>query len=161
MKFFEKLEARERILLFFCGLIVILLVIFLGLGKLYSFRSDLAKEVQYSTDVLQRLQYLKTQILSLEPATDLPEKNQFFTDVNNTLKRYQLKPVSINEAEKSKVYKITIRMQSVQMQNLLNFLYDMEHGTKLPISVSSLQMRPSISKKELYDVNLSVSLNSN
>ena len=100
----------------------------------------------------------KSQISSLAPAANAPEKPAVFTEVNNLLNNYQLKPISINEEKKDtgKGFQLSIRLQAVPISSLLNFLYDVEYKNKMSLSISLLRIRRTVSKGELYDVNLKV-----
>lgn len=158
MRFLDKLEERER--LFVLGLLalVILMLFFIGASTLYALRQELSNEAQTNSNILYKLQKLKSQISRLAPAANIPEKPQVFTEVNNLLNTYQLKPISINEEKKDTAqgFQLSIRLQAVPLSSLLNFLYEVEYKNKMSLSISLLSIRRTVSKNDLYDVNLKV-----
>ena len=160
MDFFAKLEPRERLLLLALGLLIFFVIVFGGAGSFYRYRQQLATEVKSTSNILISLQRLKSQIAMLKPQQELPKKTQIFSQVNSMLQSYQLNPISINEKQntKTKAFEIAIRLQSVPVPNLLNFLYYVEYDSRLPLSIRTFTFRRAVAKNELYDVNFVISL---
>ena len=107
-----------------------------------------------------KLGRLREKIIGLAPEKELPDRNKIFSQINEILKKYDLRPISINEQKKKKKksFQLAIRLQSVSMPNLLSFIYDVEYQSNSPLSISSLLLRTTVGKKDFYDVNLTVSL---
>ena len=160
MHFLEKLEERER--LFVLGLLglLCLISILMGVSTLYNLRQELSAEAQKNSEIIRSLRKIKSQISSLGPATTSPGKAQVFTEVNNSLNQYQLKPISINEEKKDtgRGFQLSIRLQGIPISSLLNFLYDVEYKNKIPLSISFLRIRKTVSKDGMYDVNLKLKI---
>ena len=156
MRFLEKLEERERLFVLAFLALLFFILILSGVNALYSLRKELSDEAQNNNKILHKLKKIKSQISNLDPATTMPGKPEVFTEVNNLLNNYQLKPISINEEKKDtdKGFQLSIRLQAVPMSSLLNFLYEIEYKSRMPISVSLLRIRKTVSKNEVYDVNL-------
>ena len=161
MKFLEKLESREKLFLLGGLLFLIVVLVILGGQGLHRLQTGIGSKVASRYENLQTLQRLKNQILGMGPARKVSDKSVFFTKVNEFLERHNLKTVSINENEKGnkneKRYRVTVRLQSVLMLDLLRFLHDIEFERSMKISVDLLRIRRAISKKDVYDVNVTVS----
>ncbi len=160
LSFIQKLDTRERLLILYTTGGFLLFLFFLGFLYVYNLRQNLAAEAKESGLILVKLGRLREKIIGLAPEKELPDRNKIFSQINEILKKYDLRPISINEQKKKKKksFQLAIRLQSVSMPNLLSFIYDVEYQSNSPLSISSLLLRTTVGKKDFYDVNLTVSL---
>ena len=146
---------------FFLIFFIIVISIIGAIGSFYKYRSSLSEKLVKGYEIINHLHKLKANINNLAPAKDLPPQTQIFSQVNSFLQQYQINPISINEekkGERDKSYQINIRLQSVPMNNLLSFFYELEFGGAVPLSIINISLRRSVTPQELYDVNMVVSL---
>ncbi len=160
LEFLEKLDARERRFALFAALFLLLVLTVIGISSFYNFRTELRQKAERSKTILHKLLRIKSQIASISPLQSLPEKNRFLAQINSLLQNNGLSPTSINEKAKAKqgVLEVAIRLQSVDIHKLLQFLYSIEYNSHLALFISRFRIRKLPAQKELYDVELTVSL---
>ena len=162
MKFLEKLETRERLYVLGFGIFLIVILFGQGLRMLYSLRQGIAEEANSNAEILQRLQILRSRIMRLAPAQDLPGRAKAFAQVNEIMQQNQLNPIRINEKKgKNQSFRVDVRLQSVEIENFFGFLYNVEYQSQIPFAITALRLQRAHTKKELYDISFTVSMTIN
>ncbi|MEQ9362930.1 MAG: type II secretion system protein GspM [Leptospirales bacterium] len=158
----DKLEPRERVLLF-AGAAVIAVVLLFVFGRTVSrMRERVSEDVAARRAAVQQMIRLRDNITGLKAPTTPPNRSQFVANVNNLLSQYGLNASAFNEKEQSApgrtIYVISMTLRSVSLEALLKYLHAVEYGRRVPASVENIRINRAVSGKEVYDINLTLSL---
>ncbi len=160
----EKLEPRERLFVIIGGILVIAaLVVALGMAVRKA-RTSLAAEVQEARTGVQRLTELQGQIAGMQAADPLPVETQFVSNITSQLQQYSLNASTFNTLpgqtqQGQTTYGVTMTLRAVRLEDVIKFLHDVEYAQRLPAPVvENIRITRAVSGRELYDVNMTISL---
>ncbi len=158
----DKLEPRERMLLFGGVALVLTVLLFFGGARVREMRQRVSEDVADKREAVQTMQRLSGAISSMKPPQALPSKSQFFANVTNLLSQYNLKGSGVNQKEQSApgrtIYQVSMTMRAVRMEDLLRYLHAIEYERRVPANIDRIRVNRAVSGREVYDVNLTVSI---
>jgi type II secretory pathway component PulM len=158
----DKLEPRERLLVFVgAGLIAIVLLVLLG-GRVRSMRERVSEEVAARRAAVQQMVRLRNSIAGLKAPSTPPNRTEFVANVNNLLSQYGLNASAFNEKEQSApgrtIYVISMTLRAVNLEDLIKYLHAVEYSRRVPAVIENIRINRAVSGKEVYDVNVTLSL---
>ena len=158
----DKLEPRERLLLA-VGAVVVSLALIFFFGRMISrMRERVSEDVASRRAAVQQMIRLRDSIVGTKAPSRPPNRSQFVADVNNLLSSNGLNASAFNEKEQSApgrtIYVISMTLRAVNLEDLLKYLHAIEYGRRVPAVIENIRINRAVSGKEVYDVNLTLSL---
>lgn len=158
----DKLEPRERLLLFVGAALIAVMGLFVFGRMVAGMRKRVSEDVAARRAAVQQMIRLRDNISGLKAAREQPNRSQFVADVNNLLSQYGLNASAFNEKQQSApgrtIYVISMTLRAVSLEALLKYLHAVEYGRRVPASVENIRINRAVSGKEVYDVNLTLSM---
>ncbi len=157
----QRLNPRERVLLFLVLILITLLIIFYSFQFFSKKKKEFSEEIQKSRNQLQRLIRIKENIANIPKVPNLPDRNQFLNLVSQKLQELQLTPNSIRDREEKigkdtyKMIIIDLSFNGISLQKLFQFLYEMEYNQR-GIKVREIMIRKPLPGRDIFDVRLSI-----
>jgi general secretion pathway protein M len=162
----NKLDERERLILF-GGVGFLILLLFLNIvNSLYQFRVELSQQVietRSNFTALEKAIQDYNYYRSLKSGDD--EKiSDIYAKLDTIMLRYSLKDrVQTMKDTNSMILKnynrttIDITFRSVPLQDIFKLIYDVEMNKQINSKIDYISFRKPIAGKEVYDVNLKLS----
>lgn len=161
----EKLNEREK--LFVIGGVAVILITGLVYGIIYILnqRQTIRDSVFETREQVAAMVRLKSAIQSMPAGQSAPEKSRFLQSVNTLLEKHNLTYSSMRERKEkadgrrgAEVTLLEINFNGIQLQSLIQFLYDVEVRKQTGGRVYRLDIVQPLPGVEKYDVNLSIGI---
>jgi type II secretory pathway component PulM len=157
---FDKLSSRERLLLLFAGILLALLATGLLGHLILEKRSTLKKQLAQARRDVKTLVKLRDEIQSMANMANPPDENQLLATVTQSLQNHNLTASSIRPDDQpagrnEKKIQVKVTFSGVQLQPLMQFLYDMEYRQTNGITVGDLYIVRALSR-DSYDASITV-----
>lgn len=158
----DKLNQRERLFVIGGGGFLLIAAIFFGGRFVLQKRSGLTGGVDGVRMDLIKLHRLKADMDSLPAANNIPDINSLKAAVFNRLEKNNLQ-ADIRErtepvSRKEEKLVVELNMKGIILKNLLDFIYDIEMNHSIPLHVGKMHLRKPLPDREIYDVNLSLTV---
>lgn len=159
----EKLNERERLMLFLLLGVALLAAIFFGGTRVAAVRKKISKDVAKARTQVVQMERLRTAIQSLPTAKSLPDMNRFIEQTTSLMNRHELNASDIrNRMDTSSrtedVMIVELSFSGAQLHPIMRFLHDVEYGGAINARVGSLIFRKPLPRREIYDVRLSLTI---
>lgn len=163
----DRLNDRERLLVFGSGAFVALLGIYTILSLFVDLRNKLTEEIYETRSqatqldrIIREYNYLR----SLQSGGSEEDVSVMYSKLDQILVRYNLKDkvqtmkdsTTIIRKDYSKI-QIDVSFRSVLLQDVIKMIYDIEKNKQVQAKVDYLTFRKPFAEKEVYDINLKVS----
>jgi len=158
----DRLNDREKLFVIGGGAFLVLAAIYFGSQFLMTQRLGLSGGADQVRSDLSRLHRLKEDLALLPVAREIPDINNLKATVYNRLEKSGLQGDIRERTEKvsrkEEKLVIDLNMKGVSLKNLIDFIYDIEMSQSIPLSVGKMQLRRPLPEREIYDVNLSLTV---
>lgn len=162
----NKLDDRERLILFGgVGVLFFLLILNL-INSLYQYRMDLSQQVidtRSNFSALEKAIQEYNYYRSLKSG-DEEKISDIYAKLDQIMIRYSLKDrVQTMKDTNSMILKnynrtsIDITFRSVPLQDVIKLIYDIEINKQINSKIDYISFRKPIAGKEVYDINLKLS----
>ncbi|TGL57430.1 hypothetical protein EHQ58_14175 [Leptospira ognonensis] len=163
----DRLNDRERLLVFGSGAFVALLGIYTILSLFVDLRNKLTEEIYETRSqatqldrIIREYNYLR----SLQSGGSEEDVSVMYSKLDQILVRYNLKDkvqtmkdsTTTIRKDYSKI-QIDVSFRSVLLQDVIKMIYDIEKNKQVQAKVDYLTFRKPFAEKEVYDINLKVS----
>ncbi|MDZ4726737.1 MAG: hypothetical protein SH817_11310 [Leptospira sp.] len=163
----DRLNDRERILVFGAITLVSILGIYTILSLFVDLRNKLTEEIYETRSqatqldrIIREYNYLR----SLQTGGSEEDVSVMYSKLDQIMVRYNLKDKvqtmkDSNTVIRKDYNKITIDVsfRSVLLQDVIKMIYDIEKNKQVQAKVDYLTFRKPFAEKEVYDINLKIS----
>ena len=158
---FERLNERERLIVVGGGGILLLVVLILASFKIGQMRQDIRDLVAQRRDEVSKMKRIRDDLNALPQADTGWDVTRLLTATTNLLKEHNLEPQEVRDRTESgsrteNVMIVEVSLSGAQLQSVLDFIYDVEYGNKIPARIGTLTFRKPLPNREMYDVKLSL-----
>lgn len=156
----DKLSSRERLLLMLAGVLFGVLALGLLGHLILEKRSNLRKQLAQARRDVKTLVKLRDEIQSMASTGNPPDENQLLSIVTQSLQNRNLTASSIRSDEQKvgrndKRTQVKVTFSGVQLEPLMQFLYDMEYTQTNGVTVGDLHIGKALSR-DSYDASITV-----
>ncbi|EIE01590.1 hypothetical protein [Leptospira licerasiae] len=165
----QKLQPREKLLLLIAAGLILVLLVFLVVRKIYRLRTDLSETVNNTPGLAAQLDKTISDYLffrSLENSnTGENDQSAFaakleriFSDngVKDRISTMRPIPAKLIDKNKYQVIVFEVNLRGVPLENVMSVLYDIDKGNKVNARVEYFQTNKPYQDKNTYDVNMKI-----
>ena len=157
----DKLQPRERLVLIVGSILVGVTLFGLGAVKLLSLRAEKRETALQLERLADQVERQVRQIQQMRESGQPPGSDQFKGEIarllqNNNLQTQQF-DLDDEEAAGMVRYTLQVRMSQVPLHKMFRVLYSLEYAQPYPVEVSFLQLRRSVSARDVYEVSIKIS----
>ncbi|EPG67111.1 hypothetical protein ACE5IS_12540 [Leptospira wolffii] len=167
----QKLEPREKLLLLVAAGLLVFVLFFLAIQKVYRMRQDLSERVNDTPGLAVKLdkiisEYLYFRGLSDKSSGGETDQSQFsakleriFSDNGVKDRISTMRPIPVKTVDKKGKYQVIIfdvNFRGVPLETIMAVLYDIDKGNKVNARVEYFQTNKPYQDKNTYDVNMKI-----
>ncbi len=167
MNMLDQLTEREKLILLLGIVVITVMGLFLIVRSVYNFRKELTETVNETASqstqldrIIADYNYYK----ALKSGGADEDISQMYSKLDQIMIRYNLKDrvstmkdTSANIERNYIKLSIEISFRSVQLYDVIKFIYDIEKNKQINGKIDYFDMGKPFQDKELYDVNLRIS----
>ncbi len=144
------------------GVLILCALLFVFVRTVGKERQRIRDDLDMARASVAQIIRLRDNINGMEAPGTPPNQSQFVANVNNLLSEFDLNASAFNEKQKtekgSTTYIITLTLRAVELEAFIKYLHAVEPGRRVAASVVNCRINRAVSGKEVYDINLTLSM---